>query len=228
MLNALTGFDSSLYMDMIFQWMQNISPVYIYIFLAIDVFFENVFPPVPSDIFIIFTGFLASHGIISMFSSLVALLIGNITGALVMYFSGAKLLKWLKEREMHTKNRIILSLLKFTSLDDMEKAGIWFRNYGLAFVLLSRFIPGIRFFVSIIAGASHFPPVRFMLAYTIGVTIWNYLLLKGGYMLGDNWKYIVELLSIYSRLVGYVTVVGILLVVGYFILKRKKNTTTDI
>jgi membrane protein DedA with SNARE-associated domain len=163
-----------------------------------------------------------------MFNSLVAILIGNIAGGLVMYFSGVSLLRWLKEKEKHTKNRIILSLLRFTSIDDMEKAGIWFRNYGLLFVLFSRFIPGVRFFVSIIAGASHFPPVRFMLAYTIGVIVWNYLLLKGGYMLGDNWNLIVDLLHVYSRLIGYVTLIGILLLVGYFIVKRKRSASTEI
>jgi membrane protein DedA with SNARE-associated domain len=209
---------------MIYQWMETISAVYIYIFLLVSVFVENIFPPWPSDLIIVFCGILIDQGKIELTNALLSIMAGNAFGMLLMYFAGARMLQWLKNKDIHSHSRFMHHLLRFTSVEDMEKAGVWFHKFGLIFVFLSRFFPGVRFFVSIIAGASGFPLIRYTTAFLLGSMLWSFLLLKSGSLLSDQWDEITEILNIYSKWFSYaVYAILLVFVIFLYIRSRKKN-----
>ncbi|STB71310.1 DedA family protein [Clostridium baratii] len=53
-------------------------------------------------------------------------------------------------------------------------------------VLISRVIPLARTFISIVAGTVRMKPVPFVLYSSIGITIWNAILITLGFIFGDN------------------------------------------
>ncbi|MCB1173746.1 MAG: DedA family protein, partial [Leptospiraceae bacterium] len=127
----------------------------------------------------------------------------NLIGAWAMYFAGERVLE-LARRVHNSFERpqwLKRMLNELVSESAMERTRSWFQRYGLWFVTLSRFSAGIRFFVSIIAGISKMNLLAFSLAFSLGVLIWNTLLLYGGFMLGDNWMQILDILKIYNRIV---------------------------
>jgi len=202
------------------SYLQQIDPIWIHLFLILSTFTENVFPPWPGDTFIVFAGFLMYHNIISPISTFISTTIGNFLGAYLMYFLGQKILQF--AHTIHKKIRIkfISNLLESMISDNqMKKTEQWFEKWGFLFVVFSRFSAGIRYFVSIVAGITKMNIFLFSFAFLIGLLVWNSLLLFGGYLLGENWKQILEWLRIYNIFITLFIVLGITI----FILYRKQK-----
>jgi membrane protein DedA with SNARE-associated domain len=86
--------------------------------------------------------------------------------------------------------------------------------------LISRFSAGIRFFVSIIAGISRMNLILFTITFSIGVLVWNSILIGGGYALGENWERILDWLRVYNIIVVAVLSLLVILFVIWRIRKR--------
>ena len=64
--------------------------------------------------------------------------------------------------------------------EDIEKARSFFQKHGPWVVFLLRFTPFLRTMISLPAGIAHMGRVRFLVYTTLGVAIWNLLLIEGG------------------------------------------------
>ncbi|WP_408605920.1 DedA family protein [Leptospira wolbachii] len=192
-------------------------PVVLWGFFCFSNFLENVFPPWPGDTVTVFSGFLASSpgSPLSFVSVVVATYLGNLLGALVMYFFGERILHFLKRSRFPFLSALYQE-------ENLHKTLVWFRRYEFVVVLLSRFSAGIRFFVSIVAGMSKMNVIKFVLLYSIAISLWCGLLLLGGSVLGANWNQIVVMLSYYNQVIGFI----ILCLFLYFLyqIKKKRNT----
>ncbi len=181
----------------------SLSIFYIYLFLAFSAFVENVFPPWPGDTTTVVGGFLAYQGLVELPLCMLAVLSGNLGGALIMYFFGEKILLFLiiLERKME-KPRFLKSMVaKLVSKRQLRRSRYWFRKWGILFILFSRFSAGVRFFVSAIAGIFRMNLALFLASFSLAVLLWNSLLLWGGYKLGENWRQIEEWLRLYNAIV---------------------------
>ena len=189
---------------------------YLLFFFGFSNFLENVFPPWPGDSFTVFSGFLAgqTNAKIGIFELGIATLIGNWIGALLMFYFGKRVIRFLRE----TKIELIRKLYEE---EPFEKTIHWFRNYSGFVIILSRFSAGIRFFVSIVAGLSKMNVFLFLFYYTIAIFLWCGLLLFGGYQLGENWDQIVVSLSIYNRIISFVIISIIVFILGYYFYRKK-------
>ncbi len=67
------------------------------------------------------------------------------------------------------------------------------RKYSKLSVLLTRFIPIARTAISLVAGVAKMNLVEFIVFSTLGIFIWNYILITGGTILSDLFK--LELVS---------------------------------
>lgn len=185
------------------ELMEGISPVSVYLFLAISVFLENVFPPWPSDVIIIFAGFLIARGSLSFSLSLLSIVVGNILGSILMFTAGGAILRFLhslhKKYDSGIHNLILGKIFDYTSDENMERAHRWFENHGILFVLFSRFFAGIRFFVSIVAGITAMNFTTYLASFTVGVIVWSSILLYGGYALGESWEKVMVYLKLYNQ-----------------------------
>jgi membrane protein DedA with SNARE-associated domain len=160
---------------------------------------ESMIVPIPSELVMPFAGFLSATGHLNFFIVILVSSLGSIAGSLISYWMGHK-----------GGNRLVMHFGKYLLLDveDLKKTEKWFKHSGEKTVLISRFIPIVRHFISIPAGIGKMNLKKFIIYTLIGATIWNTFLAYLGYLLGANW----ELVKAYSE---YFTIpVAILLVIG--------------
>lgn len=206
--------------DALFQEILELPPLVLWIFFCFSNFLENLFPPWPGDTITVFSGFISSteQSPISFGSVVFATFLGNLLGGLVMYFFGERFLLFLKR----TKIPFLSSLYHE---ENLRKTLVWFRKYEIVVVLLSRFSAGIRFFVSIVAGMSKMNIIKFVILYSVAISLWCGILLTGGLLLGSNWNQIIVILSYYNQTIGVILFV-IFLYLLYQMFKKSNRKLT--
>ena len=143
---------------------------------------ESALIPLPSEIIMPFSGYLASVGKFDL--NLVALMgaIGNVIGSLVAYAIGYYGHEKLVRRFIRKFGKWILISEK--ELDETEKL---LHRFKYLVILGSRVIPGIRTVISLPCGFAKLPLGRFIVLTFIGSLIWSYFLAWIGFVLGQNW-----------------------------------------
>ena len=190
---------------------------YIGVFLLIAI--ENVFPPIPSEVILLFGGFMTTFTDMNLIGVIIASTLGSLLGAIALYYIG-KILN--KER----LKKIITSkpgkLLRLTP-EDIDKADHWFDTKGNKTVFFCRFIPLIRSLISIPAGMSEMPMKKFLLYTTAGSLIWNTALTIAGSIVGENWTDILKIMDNYSHII--VVLLGIIFIIAVIIFYKKRQKT---
>lgn len=183
---------------------------------------ENVFPPIPSEVILLFSGFFSSYTSLSVFYMIFASTLGSFLGAIILYYIG-KIFN--KERLKKIVNGRLGKIL-FLKENDIDKADEWFDNKGNKSVFFCRFVPIVRSLISIPAGMSEMPMGKFIIYTICGSMIWNTVLICLGYRLGSNWEYVLTILDKYQMVV----IVILVIIFGYVIIKfyRKKRKSKKI
>lgn len=183
---------------------------------------ENVFPPIPSEVILLFSGFFSSYTSLSVFYMILASTLGSFLGAIILYYIG-KIFN--KERLKKIVNGRLGKIL-FLKENDIDKADEWFDKKGNKSVFFCRFVPIVRSLISIPAGMSEMPMGKFIIYTICGSMIWNTVLICLGYRLGSNWEYVLTILDKYQMLV----IVILVIIFGYVIIKfyRKKRKSKKI
>ena len=183
---------------------------------------ENVFPPIPSEVILLFSGFFSSYTSLSVFYMILASTLGSFLGAIILYYIG-KIFN--KERLKKIVNGRLGKIL-FLKENDIDKADEWFDNKGNKSVFFCRFVPIVRSLISIPAGMGEMPMGKFIIYTICGSMIWNTVLICLGYRLGSNWEYVLTILDKYQMVV----IVILVIIFGYVIIKfyRKKRKSKKI
>jgi membrane protein DedA with SNARE-associated domain len=184
--------------------------------------FENIFPPIPSEVILPFGGFMTTTTNLTIPGVIIAATLGSLLGAVILYYIGRLL-------DVNRLERIVErwgGLLRI-SKKDIRKADAWFDKYGYWTVLFCRMVPLVRSLISIPAGMSGMKFGVFMIFTTIGTLGWNLLLVLIGAALGESWEDIAMYMDMYSNVV-YVLIAGGLVVLGYlFFRKRSRKMKTE-
>jgi membrane protein DedA with SNARE-associated domain len=159
-------------------------------------FIENIIAPIPSEFVFPWAGFLAYQGKLDIWLISLSGAIGSLTAALVLYYLGSKF-NGPKTRSFVDKYGKYL----FISLEDLNKSEKWFEKYGVWTVLIFRMIPLGRTLVSIPAGFVKMNVFLFSLFTFVGTFVWCFILTYAGYLLGENWKAVVEFSSNYEHVI---------------------------
>ncbi len=151
--------------------------------VAFLVALENVFPPIPSELILLLTGFNVSDGRFDFVSGVIAATIGSVVGAYFLYGIG----RLLDDERME---RFLAGIGRFVGLQksDVHKGFVWFERYGTYVVLFGRLIPVVRSVVSIPAGGDKMPLAKFTLLTAAGSLVWNIVWVAVGWGLGDQWE----------------------------------------
>lgn len=188
---------------------------YIGVFLLIMI--ENVFPPIPSEVILLFGGFMTTYTKLNIVGMIIASTLGSIFGAIILYYIGKIFNKDRLKKLISGKLGKILRL----KVNDIDNADSWFDNKGNKTVFFCRFIPLIRSLISIPAGMSEMSMVKFLLYTLFGSLIWNTVLIIVGSVVGENWTKIVGILDTYSHIV--VIILFIIVVIGIYFFYRKRS-----
>ena len=189
------------------------------------IFIENVFPPIPSEVVLLFGGFMTTYTKLNIFLMIVFSTLGSVVGAIVLYYVG-KILN--KERLKKIVSGKIGKVLRLKA-SDIEKADHWFDTKGNKTVFFCRFIPVVRSLISIPAGMSEMAMGKFLLYTTVGSAIWNSVLLIVGNKVGENWESILGIMDQYSHIVLILLIILFIAFLVYFFGFRnaKKKSKKD-
>ena len=180
------------------------------------IFFENVFPPIPSELILPLSGFLVIQTNMELPLVIVSATVGSVVGAFVLYGIGRLLSQDRLESFFDTRP---MRLLGFRS-DDVSKAIGWFDRRGQITVLLCRCIPVVRSLISIPAGTAKMNVVRFSLYTLVGSAVWNTVLCSLGYAAGGAWETVTAQVEGFSDVVKIVLIVIAVIVVVFWVVKR--------
>ena len=185
------------------------------------IFIENIFPPIPSEVVLLFGGFMTTYSKLGVPLMILFSTLGSVVGAIVLYYVG-KILS--KERLKKLVSGKVGKMLRLKA-SDIEKADRWFDTKGNKTVFFCRFIPVVRSLISIPAGMSEMAMTKFLLYTTVGSAIWNTVLLVIGNRVGKNWKDILGIMDQYSHVVLILLIilfVAFLVYFFYFRTQKKK------
>lgn len=197
-------------------WVENVVDEVGAVGLALVMFLENVFPPIPSEIVLPLAGFYVEEGRLGFAEALIGATAGATAGALLLYAIGRY-----GGMPLVLRYRRVLRV----SEAEIERADAWFDRYGPWIVFFARMIPIIRSIVSIPAGMSEMPILRFTLLTAAGAAIWNTALIGAGYALGGNYDEVESVVGPLSRVILVVLFLGALYV-GYRWLRRRRSTAS--
>ena len=202
--------------EMVIEIMNNFGYIGIFLLIAI----ENIFPPIPSEVILLFGGFMTTSTDMNVIGVIIASTLGSLVGAIALYYIG-KILN--KERLKKIITSKYGKLLRLTP-EDIDKGDNWFDTKGNKTVFFCRFIPLIRSLISIPAGMSEMP-MKKLLIYTIaGSAIWNTALTIAGSIVGEKWEDILAIMDQYSHIIDIALAIIFIIAVVIFYSKRRKKT----
>ncbi len=196
------------------EWIISIMEQLGYFGIALLMFLDNIFPPIPSEVIMPSAGYSASQGQLLLVGVIIAGCIGSLTAAATLYWIGYKfnhdkIFRWVDRYGKYL----------FIKSSDVQKALTWFEHYGHRIVFFGRMIPAVRSLISIPAGMSHMPFWKFMFYSSLGTIIWTTFLACIGFYFGENQAL---MQNIFSQ-VGHVIIAIVLSLIAWIIYRRYKR-----
>jgi len=146
--------------------------------LVVLMFAENVFPPIPSEAVLPLAGYLVAQGELTAVGVLAASTLGSVAGSVFLY-----------ELARHGGRPFILRYGRLLRVGpgELDRAEAWFTRRGPLVVLVGRCIPGVRSLVSLPAGLLRMSRPLYIGLTFVGTLVWNTVLIGAGWLLGENW-----------------------------------------
>jgi membrane protein DedA with SNARE-associated domain len=163
---------------------------------------EYVFPPFPGDLLVVLGAWYAVQGVISWPLAFLAVTAGALAGAALDHRVGRWLAPRLDVRAVRRGSLSAKRLARFVQA---------YQKYGALLLLANRFLPGVRAFVFVAAGAAGIPLGRVLLLGGISAMVWNALLLLAGGMLVHSLPELVQLVRSYDEAAWAVLAAALLL-----------------
>lgn len=196
--------------EKIFSLLTSVISVGGYPGLMLLTFLDSTVLPLPNETFMPFVGALIAEGRFTFVNVLIISIVGAVLGSLTSYAIG-----------YYGAEPFVKKFGKYLRIkqEDIEKTHKIFEKYGDRIILLSRFIPVVRQFSSIPAGAAKMNIKKFILYTAIGSTLWNSAILALGYTVGIN----SEKFKTYSRFIDITILVLVVFFVLLLVWQKKHN-----
>ncbi len=168
---------------------------------------ESACVPLPSEIIMPFSGFLAANGRFSLNGVALAGAVGCLLGSYVAYWVGATGGRRFIERY----GRYLL-----ITRHELALADRFFARWGSLAILIGRLLPAIRTFIALPAGVAKMKLWPFTLYTLIGSYVWCFALAYAGMKLGQHW---LDLEPVFRRFQGLIALL-FLLALTIFLVSR--------
>jgi membrane protein DedA with SNARE-associated domain len=171
---------------------------------------ESAAIPLPSEVIMPFSGFLAAAGRFNLFGLALAGAIGSVIGSIVTYglgyFGGRPLVERYGKYVLVTHH-------------DLDLAEKFFARFGTWATFIGRMLPIVRTFISVPAGIAEEPLAPFILAAFLGSFIWSYFLAWLGLKLGENWHSLSNVFHKFDIVIAIIFIAG----VGWWVRRHWKH-----
>jgi membrane protein DedA with SNARE-associated domain len=194
----------------ILDWLSSLPPAAMYLALALTAAAENVFPPLPADTVVAFGSFVAARGQGSALGAFLSTWTGNIAGAMLMYWVGARY-----GAERVTK--------RFGGEGGRERLERMHAKYGIWAIVVSRFLPGVRAIVPPFAGALGVGAVRTGIAMAAASGLWYGGITYLAFNAGSNFEALSARIAQGQKWLGIgAAVVAVLALLAWLVARRRR------
>lgn len=180
-------------------------------------FLESIFPPIPSEVILGFSGFLISEGRFQWLPVIISAVLGNAASVSLIWFLGRRFGK-----------DFLLKFGKFAGITqkDLDKGEELFQKHGYKMVFFCQMIPMARTLIAVPAGVLKTTYWKFILANSLGATIWFILLTAVGFYFGENWTQVETIFKPFqSVILVFVVLVFVFLVYKFYSSKQISKTS---
>lgn len=191
---------------------------YLGIFLLI--FIENIFPPIPSEVVLLFGGALTLSTSMNVPLVIVFATFGSLAGAVVLYGLG----RILKAERLKTLFAGKFGQVMHLKPEYVNRSARWFSRYQNKAVFICRCIPLMRSLISIPAGCNEMNIPLFLVLTMIGSTVWNTALVLSGAFLGSAWESALPYLSQYSIVAVIVCIIAAFGYAAWKIFRKREKS----
>jgi len=191
-----------LFLDRLVEWVYTLSPFSIYSVFFLVAYMENILPPIPGDLFVVFGGYLAAAGVVNFTSLLMLTTTASIVGFMSMYAIGTY---WGYRIDREDSD---LWLARVIDVSYFEKGKKWMQRWGQWVIVVNRFLAGARPVIALTAGIYRTKLNYTLLSVTISSLLWNVILIGLGWLVRENWQIIGTYLEIYGW-----TILGLLVLI---------------
>lgn len=173
---------------------------------------ENLFPPSPSDVLLVFIGSLIGMGLGEFSTFLVSSTLGSIGGFSTAYLLGRRYGEAIADSP----------LVPFITREMLARVEKLFDRYHGLIIIANRFLAGTRAVVAFAAGVVRLPLPRTLAYSAISALAWNATLLWVGTAVGQRWRDVEGYLSAYGWIITA-------LIIGTFgvLFWRKRRAKND-
>jgi len=200
------------------DWILTLSPLSIYVIFSLIAYLENVVPPIPGDILVVFGGYLAAEQIVGFNQLLLYTTVASVIGFMNMYSIG-----YYFGDKIEAK-REEFWLMKVVDIKYFDRGKRWMHRWGQGVILANRFLAGTRSVISVTAGLTKTRIVPTIISSSISSLLWNLILLGLGWFVNENWQIIGHYLNIYG---WFVLGIIALAVAGRFLYVRYLKRDLD-
>ena len=196
----------------IVEWMDGLPALWAYVIIFVIAYGENVVPPVPGDMIVVFGGYLVGRGQLDFVVVIGLATIGGALGFMTMYAIGRRLgYALLRSRRWRWLPR-----------DEIARVQRWIRRWGYGIVAANRFLSGARSVIALSVGMARMRPWATLAFATLSALVWTSLIAFAGYKVGENWEVIAGYLRNYGQAVLIVLAV-LLLVQAVRVYRRRRK-----
>ena len=189
---------------------------YLCVFILVLIEYANA--PLPSEVVLPLVGFLIADGHMKFIPALIVSIVAGTLGSLINYMIGTYFREW--------TIRVIIS--KSEKLEkSLHESMKWINKYGNLSVMVGRVIPLIRTVIAIPAGLVKMPIGKYILFSSIGIGVWNGILISMGVVFAGNIEKIATLLKNYSVIMLVLIIVLIVVIMLRNKSKKRKNIIKD-
>ncbi len=182
---------------------------------AAALFIEGLSIPFPGGTFLLFYGFLASQGTVSLFLAILSASVGYTIACSFPYWVGRA-----------GGRPVLLNYGRYIGLSEHKfiRTEKWFEKFGIPVVAFGRLL-FFRNYISYFAGMTQMAQPQFYFYTWLGVTPWVIYMVLLGYVLGSNWQYALALIDKYSWLGALA--IGLIVVCCYFAIRAYISKRLD-
>lgn len=188
-----------------------------YIGITVLIALENIFPPIPSEVILTFSGFMTTCTKLTPAGAAACATAGSLIGAVALYGLGSLLTKDKLENFLYGK----LGRLLHFNRDDVDYTMEWFRKKGKYTVFFCRCVPIVRSLISIPAGMAKMPWGPFLAMTVTGSAIWNILLISLGRLAGQSWAIASEYIRAYGNVFKIILIAAAAAGIIFLIFRRR-------
>lgn len=192
--------------DSVTQFISSIGYIGVFFLMAL----ESAAIPVPSELIMTFSGYLAYQGIFDFVTIVIIGAIGCMAGSIASYWIGLKGGRFFIDK---------YGKYFFLNHEHLDLAEDWFKKYGDKAVFFSRMLPVLRTFISLPAGMGKYSFKKLVVYSFIGSLPWCFALAYLGFKLGPHWKNII----VFFNGLDIIIIAAIAIAVIYFWKVKKKK-----